>query len=347
MPISTLHPPNSQQLSENVITGVFPHNQRRDKVDVDTNGNNKSEIEQISPLHKKLRSEIEQISPLHKKLRTEQPKAPELQEEFYTDVATRSAATAASIADLLNLGKVLERERRRVNQARYRKKQNDTIERLEKEIEAARQHSSVLMEHKRSLSSPLQSNANFWSVVVKYFQFMGNGGLCIAQSSMATSDRATVQEKFVKETVKPDAIFNSEQGLEAILNNWRCLSYWFKDLKMELQDLQKDAHGAILATTTTSFTITAHTIKCVFPHLIDGGKSALVAKLSDQRIKLQGLTRFEWDSELCLVASVVSQSDFFTPLLHLLGALADVSTVFDGALVSTDLNLKLVSSSVY
>ncbi|KAG6614078.1 uncharacterized protein IUM83_09997 [Phytophthora cinnamomi] len=131
-----------------------------------------------------------------------------------------------------------------------------------------------------------------------------------------------------------DVVFNSGRGPGAMAKSWKCLSLWFKDVEFELEGLQKGLKGSLVATTTTSVTITERTLRNVFPHL--SCDSSLGMKLAEQRVVMRGSLRFEWDSALGRICCVMAQSDMMTPMLQLLGSLDDVSKVFERSLISPD-----------
>eukprot|EP00644_Phytophthora_capsici_P018458 jgi/Phyca11/576383/estExt2_Genewise1.C_PHYCAscaffold_870073 len=135
-----------------------------------------------------------------------------------------------------------------------------------------------------------------------------------------------------------DVEFNSEYGVESILRNWSYLSWWFKDLEVELETVTKTSPETLVASTTTSFTITKDTLSRVFPNLVNN--SALTSKLLGQRVTIQGWTVLQWDDTVDLVTRVNSESDLLSPMLRLLGSLEDVSVVFDEALVTLDFQVR-------
>ncbi|KAG1690153.1 hypothetical protein DVH05_028361 [Phytophthora capsici] len=171
------------------------------------------------------------------------------------------------IEELLQLGQKLEQERRRVNQARYRKKQNDRVLTLEKETKQLQQQIEKLIERKRVKTSSIHPKGDIWNVAVEYFRLFG-------KPSVASKD-------FLISTMTFDVEFNSEYGVESILRNWSCLSWWFKDLEVELEAVTKTSPETLVASTTTSFTITKGTLSRVFSNLVNN--SALTSKLLGQR----------------------------------------------------------------
>ncbi|OWZ00744.1 hypothetical protein PHMEG_00028000 [Phytophthora megakarya] len=109
-----------------------------------------------------------------------------------------------------------------------------------------------------------------------------------------------------------------------------------------LDGLAKNAFGSIVATTTTTVIFSEHTVDTLFPHLrrTDGNMremmSTLGEKFVNEKIVMRGSTHFEWDSGYCRIARIQHQSDMITPVLRVLGALENVSRVFDKALIIPD-----------
>eukprot|EP00644_Phytophthora_capsici_P019636 jgi/Phyca11/133786/e_gw1.750.1.1 len=235
------------------------------------------------------------------------------------------------IKDLLQLGQKLERERRRVNQVRYRKKQNDRVLMLEKETEQLHRQIEKLIKlikRERVTTPSIQPKGSMWNVAVKYVRLFGKPSA----------------KDFLNSTMISEVAFNSEHGVESILRSWRCLSWWFKDLEVELKTVTKTSPETLVASTTTSFTITKDTLSRVFPNLVNN--SALTSKLLGQRVTIQGWTVLQWDDTVDLVTRVNSESDLLSPMLRLLGSLEDVSVVFDQALVTLDFQVRLTYSCV-
>ncbi|KAG1689964.1 hypothetical protein DVH05_001794 [Phytophthora capsici] len=226
------------------------------------------------------------------------------------------------IEELLQLGQKLEQERRRVNQARYRKKQNDRVLTLEKETKQLQQQIEKLIERKRVKTSSIHPKGTFWDVAIEYIHLFGKPSA----------------KDFLNSTMTFDVEFNSEYGVESILRNWSYLSWWFKDLEVELETVTKTSPETLVASTTTSFTITKDTLSRVFPNLVNN--SALTSKLLGQRVTIQGWTVLQWDDTVDLVTRVNSESDLLSPMLRLLGSLEDVSVVFDEALVTLDFQVR-------
>ncbi|KAF1780307.1 hypothetical protein GQ600_11535 [Phytophthora cactorum] len=333
---STLHPPNSHLLRDEVVTGVVVRAWRANRVGFGTPvyqsrttgydsvegnpshawGENDGTSESQAPISV---GEISQID--SKRKRTEPTRITSFkrlktasQDEMYK-----------AIAELLELGERVQRERRREVQQRYRMKQKRLIDNLDKTIQELRQDIKTL-EKRRRCAPPITPATNgVWESVVHFFRLVRLG--------FEPSDRLDS----VREALAPDVVYNTECGFEAIVRGWSFMK-WFGDVEVTVENLSKSARNSMIVTTRTSVTITERTLSNVFPHLpnpkIGDSKATLASKLLGQRIIMRGSTCFEWDAATKRVTSVVAQSDMLTPILRLLGSLEAVSQVFDKALVS-------------
>uniref|UniRef100_H3H6P4 BZIP domain-containing protein n=1 Tax=Phytophthora ramorum TaxID=164328 RepID=H3H6P4_PHYRM len=248
----------------------------------------------------------------------------------------------AVMARLVLSEKQRVRELRRMRQIRYRKKKDNYALSLEEEARRLREEIEKLAQERRAAYVVVSAGESVWSVAAEYFRIFQYG---IRQhTSTLQADQGaqfSVYGRFLRSTVAPDVVFNSENGQEAMLTSWRSLSLWFKDVELELEGLEKAGLDSVVATTITSATITQQTLQCVFPHLRAdttgaSARSRLADKLLGQRIVMRGSTRFSWGRESRRVERVMGQSDMLTPMLRLLGNLEDVSVVFEGALVTLD-----------
>lgn len=240
---------------------------------------------------------------------------------------TKGDDNNAAIAELLAPGeRVIQKHHRDVQKA-YRTQKAAAITSLN--IRYLRGEIKTLEQQLRRIPIPAAaSTANdVWNTAVQHFCLIRHG-LHLTNDQLA----------FVRETIAPDVVYNTEYGLEAIVRNW-CFVQWFSDVEVELDKLNKSARMSMLATTRTSVTITQQTLTKVFPHLFSpktrDANPDLANSLLGQRIVMRGATCFEWDRANERVTSVVAQSDMLTPMLRLLGSLEDVSRVFDKALISS------------
>ncbi|OWZ21940.1 hypothetical protein PHMEG_0003429 [Phytophthora megakarya] len=184
------------------------------------------------------------------------------------------------------------------------------------------------LEHcKRSISAVYPAQENVWNVALEYFRVFHNG---------LQSRTHRHQFEFLRAAITPETTFNTGRGLEAMIKSWKCISLWFHDVELEFGELEKGAVGSLIATTTTSITITERTLRNVFPHLCNKNEKydGLADKLLGQRIVMRGFTRFEWDSAQRCATNVIAQSDLLTPMLHLVGSVEAVSRVFEKSIIS-------------
>ncbi|KAK1934178.1 hypothetical protein P3T76_011381 [Phytophthora citrophthora] len=194
----------------------------------------------------------------------------------------------------------------------------------ERETEQLQQEIEKLTERKRVNTSCIQLKGSIWNVVAEYVRVFGKPS-APPRGVLGLYDDL-------------DVAFNSEQGVGSILRSWHCLSWWFKDLEVELEAVTKISPETLVASTRTSFTITEDTLSRVFPNLVNN--SALASKLLDQQISIQGWTLFQWDDTGDLMTRVNSESDLLSPMLRLLGSLENISVAFDQALVTLDFQVR-------
>ncbi|OWZ14998.1 hypothetical protein PHMEG_00011438 [Phytophthora megakarya] len=215
------------------------------------------------------------------------------------------------------------RKLRRERQRRYRKKQDNRMLTLEEETNRIRQEIEKLEQHRRNLSPSVRARANMWSAVGAYFH--------VCRNAKSTSFE---EQDFVQATMTSDVVFNGGCGTKALIEEMRRFSSSFEDFELELLFLKKDTENSLVATTTTTFTLSKQTLQKVFPHLWsseNGGRprSPLADKLVGQRIVVPGTIRFTWDETKCRMTSVLSRTDLVTPMLELVGSLENLAQVFE------------------
>jgi hypothetical protein len=308
-----LRPPNSQQLSDDVIGDVMPRAPQAERCFVQGYGRS-SRSSQVGPPT----ASVEQLA------------APEISSAARTQKCKRRRFTSSNApTEQQRL-----RELRRVRQIRYRKKKDEYANDLEAETQQLRGEVDKLEQRLRSVSSATPAKESVWGVATEYFRLFRFG---------LPASSGTAQLSFVRNTMSSELVFNAGRGPEAMTRNWRWLSLWFQDVELGLEGLDKRAAGSLIAGTTTSVTITERTLRNVFPHLSNDefGDTAFAKKLLNQRIVMCGSTCFEWDAALGRVTSVSSQSDMLTPMLRLLGSLEGVARVFEKALISPTFQWRL------
>ncbi|KAJ8571904.1 hypothetical protein ON010_g4929 [Phytophthora cinnamomi] len=338
---SALRPPNIDQLSDNVICSVVTHAKHRRSILVTDTSFEQCDLEENFSLAAVTRNEsiVESAicSPtIRGMLSASCNKCPETGAKCEAMTLpkrkpTDSGNMCAELKQLLLLGEKIQRQRWRDDKRRYRKNKGDHAKCLENTIKRLRQVVEQLGQRRRVLCS----NHSAWSVAVEYFRLFRYG----LQSNPSNSDTTKTKPLsdhliHLRSAMTPDVIFNSGRGEGYIVQSWWCLSQWFADIVVDLDELQNAGGGAVLATITISFTITERTFRGVFPHVRDGEKSIYGPRLLNQGITLRGWTRFEWDSGYHRVTSITAEADFLSPMLALVGSLDKVSRLFEKSLVS-------------
>ncbi|KAF4149142.1 hypothetical protein GN958_ATG01683 [Phytophthora infestans] len=203
-----------------------------------------------------------------------------------------------------------------------------TIHFLREEFETLQQR----RQHLRSLAHQSQPSHDVWRTVTEYFRLIRHG-------LHFTSN----QVEYIRGMTAPNVVFNAEYGPEAIMQHWFFVK-WFGDVHVELKGWEMVDGESIIAVTTTSVTITQHTLRSVFPHLRTTDNSdrnrRLAEQLLNQRLAMRGSTCFDWDGATGLVTRMTTQSDMLAPMLQLLGSMKDVSLVFEQALISPEFQWK-------
>ncbi|OWY95847.1 hypothetical protein PHMEG_00034044, partial [Phytophthora megakarya] len=128
-------------------------------------------------------------------------------------------------------------------------------------------------------------------------------------------------------------------GVEAIVENWKLLSFYHDEVQIRLQRMEQITQDSLLAFAMIRLTITKKTLQYLYPHLIDNndkGTAALAAKLLNQHLLVRGSVRFDWDSVNERVVRLESKFDILSPILKLVGSLENVVRVFEEALVTPE-----------
>ncbi|KAG2773426.1 hypothetical protein Pcac1_g15704 [Phytophthora cactorum] len=238
---------------------------------------------------------------------------------------------------------IAERERirvlRRERQIRYRKKKHDYMLIIEAEAKILRQQIKNLKQRRSSLSAVDSTEQNIWNVAVEYFKLFRYGLRVEREVSANTTINSSIQLSFLRTSMSPDVVFNTQQGINAMITSWRYITYAFQALEMELESLVRSVDGSLVATTRTSVSISEHTLCNVFPHLCGDGDAdlnRLAGKLVGHRFHMCGVTRFEWNAASRRISTVISQAGMLAPMLRLLGGLEDVSRVYQKSRMSLD-----------
>lgn len=227
--------------------------------------------------------------------------------------------------------------------ARYRKKQSNRYVALEDGIRLLREEVQQLELQRWLIDAGIPTENALWNVAAEYFRLFRNGYkppvFVSKKAAVSTKTQQSsgyyVQRDFLQGAMSPNVVCGAVWGVEALLEHWRVLSFYFPDIDMEIVRLEKQDQDTLLATTKMKVTITEHTLRHAFPHLV--GSPALAAKLLEQHLTVRGSVRFEWDVS---VIGLHHSGDLLAPMLKLLGRLEDVSRVFEKARISADCRLQ-------
>uniref|UniRef100_H3GRH1 Uncharacterized protein n=1 Tax=Phytophthora ramorum TaxID=164328 RepID=H3GRH1_PHYRM len=140
----------------------------------------------------------------------------------------------------------------------------------------------------------------------------------------------------------PDVVGAASFGVEEQIENWRLFALYFREADLELEGMSSPTPDTLVASTTTSVTLTSNTLRYAFPHLNSDGSggtqggvwSPLAARMLGQKLVMRGSVTFGWDDSSDKVVRLESRADVLSPMLKLLGSLEDVSSVFDNAMIT-------------
>ncbi|ETL24826.1 hypothetical protein L916_21235 [Phytophthora nicotianae] len=243
----------------------------------------------------------------------------------------------------------LRREKCRVNQARYRKRQDKFLADLELGNQQTRAEIQKLENQRQRILFATPTNETVWNIATEYFRLFRHGFAAPAPYSGLTSNEAEAviprqshkQLEFLQAAMSIDVADGTLRGVDALLESWRLFSLYHKGIHLELERIEKDGACSVVATTKTSLTITENTIRNVYPHLSvnefgDFELSPLACRLINQRIEMNGTVRFSWDRSSGRVVTLESKADMLTPMLRLLGSLEDVAHAFNDARITLE-----------
>ncbi|OWZ04176.1 hypothetical protein PHMEG_00023964 [Phytophthora megakarya] len=224
----------------------------------------------------------------------------------------------------------LIRQRRRIQQRKYRKQQRDYTEKLENDVREVQDEIKRLEQKLQYASVGISGSQTLWGATTDYFRLFRHG------FRSPTDEVHNCALNVLQSSMAPNVTDGSVCGLNAILSRWKLFSLCFDDITVNLQRVEEGPVGnSVVATTTTSITITTASLRLVFPHLIQEGDPRTVTSIGDkllgQRLVMRGSVVFEWDSAMCRVSRMQSRSDMLTPLMRVLGNVRDVSRVFEGS----------------
>ncbi|KAL3657764.1 hypothetical protein V7S43_017336 [Phytophthora oleae] len=289
MASSFLCPPNKYSLSDNVISGVV---QRRP----DRFADNRQMFRSFTTARNFTSPELLQSS-RHKRLGS------------LANVASKRSKPEESEPTGKLKVPASRRERCRINQARYRKRQRKYADDVDGSIRQPKEEVQDLETKRQTVLRCAPTNENVWNVATKYFRLFRYGYEApvstpkrISPSPFAKTDnkfdttqlqQPNPQLEFLRGSLSPDVTDGMLCGADALLENWRLLSLYYDDVNVKLKRLEQDGpSGSLVGKTILSVTITEKTLQNVFPHLAQ----SLASKLVNQRLVLRGSVRFDWDN---------------------------------------------------
>ncbi|KAG1695832.1 hypothetical protein DVH05_019170 [Phytophthora capsici] len=225
------------------------------------------------------------------------------------------------------------RERCRINQARYRKRQRQHADDLSSSLEQLQQEIQQLETTRQNILHSSPTDQSVWVVVTEYFRYFSHGYVPVLfEPDSPVKPNQHEQLDFLRANFAADVTDGLLSGAEAILEHWRLFTIYHGDVKVQLKRLDQARSDALLATVAIGFTVTENTLQQLYPYL----KEELAGKLLNQRITATGSVRFNWDETTGRVVRLESKLDLLTSMLELLGSLENVATLFDHARISPD-----------
>ncbi|ETN04855.1 hypothetical protein PPTG_14615 [Phytophthora nicotianae INRA-310] len=176
------------------------------------------------------------------------------------------------LANLAHASEALYKERRRLNQIRYRKKQQENMEHLEEDVQTLQQEIHRLTQRHQNAVIGISSPQSVWVVATEYFWLFQNG------------------------------FKNPPEAMNTFALNFLCKSMAPDTKRLE----KKVASNTLEVTTVISVTISKDTLRLVFPHLKHNEHdtanrkklSILAAKMLNTRLVMDGSVLFEWDPSI-------------------------------------------------
>ncbi|KAL3669077.1 hypothetical protein V7S43_005461 [Phytophthora oleae] len=231
------------------------------------------------------------------------------------------------------------REQCRLNQARYRLKQdqkgdllNETVYKLKEEIPL------LEMQRDRILFGAKQSVFN---VVVEYLSLFRHGVWSLHQPlpqtactrRYAQNPEAQQQLVFLRSSFASDVSVGDRNGVDALVEQWQRYSTYFGDLHFQLEHMEEPVKNFVAVTASLTVMVTEATLKNVLVHLED---NELGHKLLGRRMLLPCSLFFEWDEASSHVVRLDTTVDFLTPICRVLGSLKEAAFVLSRALITRD-----------
>ncbi|KAE8884469.1 hypothetical protein PF005_g29250 [Phytophthora fragariae] len=318
---STLFPPNSHWLSDNVIGSVLQRSRpsSRSLLDKRKRAFDKHDAGFDADLTARYEQSVQATyqpsdqSLTHKAQPFSNGSPPEHKHPLPRGSVRSTSSRRSRYSEISSEVDALERhrERRRLTQIRYRTKLRDRAETLQEEVKELREEVQKLESQKRSKSSRVIANATPWGVVTEYFRLFRYA----LTAYVPASERCPAAGRKL---------------LETMLERWRMVSISQPNFEVQVVRLEGGPGGCIFATTRISIVMCDQMLHHTFPNLDESERGRrLAAKLRGQRFEIDDSTVFTWDDTMECMMSVQNKSDVFTPMIRFLGSLEDVVYLFD------------------
>ncbi|KAG3086846.1 hypothetical protein PI125_g18818 [Phytophthora idaei] len=136
--------------------------------------------------------------------------------------------------------------------------------------------------------------------------------------------------QFFQAVTVPDVLFNAGYGVEAALEDWRLVSLYHANQKINLERVERGVGNTVVAYMNGVFTITEMMLHSVFPDLESDSEGrkwlGLADKLLDKQLVVPSMVWYQFD-EANRVVSGRYEANMLAPLLELLPSAEDVSLV--------------------
>lgn len=206
---------------------------------------------------------------------------------------------------------------------------------LDEDVGVLKEEIQRLEVQRQLFNADTRSRPTKWAVAAEYINRFSHAPSGTSRPLLSRG-LPSAQQIFLDSSMDPDVAHHAGFGLSSLVESWELFFQFFNDAEVELEHLERSAADSLIATTTTTVTITDNTLRHAFPRLRDD-RSGVRSKLLNQRIVVCGRVQFVWGGADSRIVSVMTQSDLMAPMLRLLGSLEDVSRVFESAFVRPDL----------
>ncbi|GMF18042.1 unnamed protein product [Phytophthora lilii] len=144
------------------------------------------------------------------------------------------------------------RERCRINQARYRKRQRQHAEDLKDAIQKLNEEILDLEDQQQSILRSAPTDQSVWVVATEYFRHFHKGYMkSMAPTSQDKENNAVVprshaQLEFLRYVMVSDVTDGILCGPQALLENWRLMSLYYSDVNVKLKRLLQVEGNSVL-----------------------------------------------------------------------------------------------------